>query len=488
MRRPWSTTVFASDASEEGFGVTHTTATPEEVRDEVRRRWTISPSLFSELEESDEEVESDPNQEAMRRMGVDLTATPPPPSCARSMCDVFSGQGGFGSAVAESCQCRVAYIDTARDPTHDLTRTGFLEQLIGLILAGYFFMVHFAPPCSTWSRARQPPLRARGEHIYGLPHLTRAQRRRAEEGNRLARAAVRLIRACIEAKVGFSIENPHTSMMWDMPEMMDIQNASDSFSLSLVYCAYGAKWLKPTRLLTNVKELVSLATSCKGDHEHQTLRGSSPEGVLWTRLAAAYPADLCVAYGEAIRKACQRGQLAPHRAVDRPRMRGSGVRVPRPVESSWSRVSRWELTWKGRWKYDGHINVLELQTVQGIARHLARARTSWDQRFLVLCDSMVTIGCCHKMRSRSFNLLRGVRQLGAIELACGVNLLLRWIPSAWNPADGPSRDEPVGPAEETARKDTELHDLTANSMDDFFWALVGASTELGEEYLRGGRL
>ena len=488
LKRPWSTTVFASDASEEGFGVTHTTATSEEVREEVSRRWAAPPALFNECEETDEEMEDDPNQEALRRMGLDLTVLPSAPICTRSMCDVFSGQGGFGSAVADSCYCKVVYIDTARDPSHDLLRTGFLERLVGLIQSGYFFMVHLAPPCSTWSRARRPPLRARGDRIYGLPDLNRAQRRRAEEGNSLARAAVRLVRSCIEAKVGFSIENPCSSMLWDMPEMIDIKNTSGTTSVSLVYCAYGAKWLKPTRLLTNVKELASLARSCTGDHKHQTLRGLSPEGVLWTRLAAAYPQGLCAAYGEAVRLACQRGQLTPHLAVERPRARTPAGRVPRPVESSWSLPSRWELTWKGRWKYDGHINALELQTVQGIARHLARARTSWDQRFLVLCDSMVTIGCCHKMRSRSFKLLRGVRQLGAVELACGVNLLLRWIPSAWNPADGPSRGEPVGPAQETALKDKAFSDLMNNDKDDFFLTLVGDPTELGEEYLRGGRL
>ena len=45
-----------------------------------------------------------------------------------------------------------------------------------------------------------------------------------------------------------------------------------------------------------------------------------------------------------------------------------------------------------------------------------------------------------------------LRKIGAITLATGVRLTLRWIPTDMNPADGPSRGEAVGSAEATKTK------------------------------------
>ena len=45
-----------------------------------------------------------------------------------------------------------------------------------------------------------------------------------------------------------------------------------------------------------------------------------------------------------------------------------------------------------------------------------------------------------------------LRKIGAITLATGVRLTLRWIPTDMDPADGPSRGENVGSAEITQTK------------------------------------
>ena len=87
--------------------------------------------------------------------------------------------------------------------------------------------------------------------------------------------------------------------------------------------------------------------------------------------------------------------------------------------------------------------MLELRTVASLARHLGRSSAAWDHKVLVLCDSLVTVGCCRKMRSSSFALLRQLRVIGAVWLGMGIRLVLRWVPTARNPADGPSRGLPV---------------------------------------------
>ncbi|CAK0837144.1 unnamed protein product [Prorocentrum cordatum] len=254
-----------------------------------------------------------------RSWGVETVFEPPSTTCPRAMGDIFAGAGGFGTAVAEACRCKTVYFDKARDSCHDLTDPSIVKYL---------------------------------------------ERRKAEEGTRLARATARLVQACMRAGIGFSVENPTTSTLWDLPEFFEMRGTESVLEVTLVYCACGARWLKPTRLLTNVPELGRLSRGCPGGHQHQTLRGVAPEGL-------------------------------------------------------------------GR--RDDHINVLELQTVQMLGRHLARAQTSWDKKYLVLCDPMVTIG------------------------------------------------EDVGPALETKMKGDDL------GLGDFFDALLDQTKCLGAEYLKGPR-
>ena len=136
--------------------------------------------------------------------------------------------------------------------------------------------------------------------------MTQNQRDRLEEGTQLARACIVLIWACLNAGIGFSCENPHTSMLWVFPEMKEVMEHATVIVVDLVYCSYGAPWKKPTRLITNVKAIAALASHCSGDHEHITLRGVAPCGTLWTRLACTYPAQLCRLTGRQWRRRCRR--------------------------------------------------------------------------------------------------------------------------------------------------------------------------------------
>ena len=62
----------------------------------------------------------------------------------------------------------------------------------------------------------------------------------------------------------------------------------------------------------------------------------------------------------------------------------------------------------------------------------------------MLCDSQVSIGAIRKMRSSSYPLLRQLRSIAGIFFATGIRLVMRWIPSRQNPADGPSRGVAIG--------------------------------------------
>ena len=91
--------------------------------------------------------------------------------------------------------------------------------------------------------------------------------------------------------------------------MMKLMAMEGVYVVDLVYCSYGAKWMKPTRLLTNVKQLLELACSCTQDHDHIMLRGRAPSGEFWTALACAYPPLLCKAYTRGVQEAIRAERL-----------------------------------------------------------------------------------------------------------------------------------------------------------------------------------
>ena len=280
-----------------------------------------------------------------------------------------------------------------------------------------------------------------------------AARQKLREGTALMRAAIAIAFAAIESNIGFSLENPRSSMVWEWEEMKALMRAKGVVTIDLVYCMYGMPWLKPTRIITNVKELNVLSCQCSCGQVHQTLRGVAPCGTLWTRIACPYPPRLCAAYGKAVRSAVLEGSLSHLRGMAAPRQEYAAH--CRPVREHWHPEERWQLAWKGRWRYEEHINIQELRVVSGISRHLARSRRNWDQRHLVLTDSQVSLACCWKGRSRSFPLLRQMRRIAAATLALGIRLCLRWVPTQHNNADLPSRGGPVGVEKKEKKKQEE---------------------------------
>ena len=93
--------------------------------------------------------------------------------------------------------------------------------------------------------------------------------------------------------------------------------------------------------------------------------------------------------------------------------------------------------------------MLECRTAVLLLRHLARTRSAWRHRVLILLDSMVTIGVLGKGRSSVYPLLRLARTAGCIQLVLGIKIYLRHVRSALNTGDGPSRGQSVGAAQAT---------------------------------------
>jgi len=92
------------------------------------------------------------------------------------------------------------------------------------------------------------------------------------------------------------------------------------------------------------------------------------------------------------------------------------------------------------WQRPEHINTFELRAADAAVRWMLSSSDPTRKRFVILSDSMVAVGSLSKGRSSAPPVLRRLRVTAAALLASGVQLHCHWIPSAANPADGPSRD------------------------------------------------
>ena len=86
-----------------------------------------------------------------------------------------------------------------------------------------------------------------------------------------------------------------------------------------------------------------------------------------------------------------------------------------------------------------HINIREGRAFLALLRWVLRARGRHGHRIVILVDSRVWLGGVTKGRSSSLPLNTLLRQVAALVMAGGLVLHVVFIPTAWNPADDPSR-------------------------------------------------
>jgi hypothetical protein len=94
------------------------------------------------------------------------------------------------------------------------------------------------------------------------------------------------------------------------------------------------------------------------------------------------------------------------------------------------------------WTEQEHINALELRAALLAVHWVLSYPSSLNSRVYLLLDSTVAFFSLWKGRSSSPSLLLVLRKISALLLAGGLSLLPGWVPSAVNPADGPSRLQP----------------------------------------------
>ena len=122
---------------------------------------------------------------------------------------------------------------------------------------------------------------------------------------------------------------------------------------------------------------------------------------------------------------------------------GTRVRAA-PISERWNNASRFEEVFRVRWKEKEPSNVVETVMLISALTHLARSRELWGLKVVVASDNLCCIGVISKGRSSRRRMLILCRQAAALQIATGIRVLMRFVPSHRNWADGPSRGEMVG--------------------------------------------
>ena len=192
------------------------------------------------------------------------------------------------------------------DPTDAFKVEG---KLMRWVKSGAVHFLHCGTECKTFSAARQydgrgpPPIRCPST-FEPLRTCTPKQRDDVLLGSRMAQMTFTPCLEMIQANRKFTIENPLTSMLLNMPAVKAMRDdtKTGTFFAEFSMCLYGSTSLKPTAILTNWEGASYLCQVCKESgkekpHMQFPLKGPfkhpvTKQDTYYTKIAQEYPAQL----------------------------------------------------------------------------------------------------------------------------------------------------------------------------------------------------
>ena len=173
--------------------------------------------------------------------------------------------------------------------TADLTSKEGQDFVRNLVKQEHVLYVHLAPPCGTYTGAREIPIPQWKLDRYpnmpnpkplrttelpaGLPpeQMSKTDAIKVEKGNLIADFCAEIALYCIASGKLFSIENPTNSIIWEMPSMQRVLHDLSTNKVDFHACMWGSGRDKKTSFLTNSTELESLRKTCTHKKwEHQS--------------------------------------------------------------------------------------------------------------------------------------------------------------------------------------------------------------------------
>lgn len=222
----------------------------------------------------------------------------------RYVADLFAGSGGVSRAI-RNMGFSAREWELPKGDDHDLTKPAVVFKLQEDIRHKKIIAVMMAPPCSSFSRARDRTKVIRSPQFpFGVPGLSEQDAAKVNLGNACFATCVKLIRLLNKYDIPWILENPHSSKCWYLPSLQRLSKMPNVYYCVTYFCCHGTKWRKRTRLMVgNIQEqdamrLNRLCTGSRGicgraNAPHHQLTGSGPGGIPWTRIAQPYPKPLC---------------------------------------------------------------------------------------------------------------------------------------------------------------------------------------------------
>ena len=345
----------------------------------------------------------------------------------------------------------------------DLLDNSTFRQCAFLANSGKVKEWRAGPPCWSYGTLRRPRLRSK-DYPAGFNPDDKVTK---EQTLLAVRTAFILTLALLRGSF-ISVEQPGSSVMFHL-HCFQILLTLGCVITRFPFCKFGSGFNKPSKWLHNKPWLQSLESTCacafKGCHfviegsftaasrrvfnercqpDAASVYGRVPRrGEAVSAYSAMYPVPLCefMARGSVEHRSGDSGQqMQPSKTFSAGSDRRSWHEDPDWVHELCDSVQYKEL-FRYRFKKTGHINTLECRVYKSWLKH--SAKTHPCSRLLGLLDSRVTMGAAAKGRSSSRALSRILRSSLGYVLGGALYPGTLHCRSAWNCADGPSRDSDV---------------------------------------------
>ena len=191
-------------------------------------------------------------------------------------------------------------VDRHQGSDHDVLGKSCQDWLTWLVKTRRVRSVMLAVPCETFSRARRGNAIVRSsEKTLGINNIDSKFITKVREANRIWFFTYKLIRLLNALEVPWCLENPLSSILWWTPQAQRLIKTSTCITVH--YCQYGVAWKKATRLMfgnCEVQESCFRRCHPRGSicsrtlQPHHRLKGFSPQGISWAKIAELYPKAL----------------------------------------------------------------------------------------------------------------------------------------------------------------------------------------------------
>ena len=221
--------------------------------------------------------------------------------------EFFAGDGGLTAAVRRAgveVDDPQDLADGGVDFSQEIELEGVKNYLHELHSSGVQLHLHFAPPCSTFSRARDRSWRTRLRST-SRPQGLAGRAAQCRQGNLIARNTLDLLEWAVRALGAVAtMENPESSYMWLFLEFADDLPFRD---VTFSPCLFGSDMNKPTRVRCWGWFPADLDKKCvmkdglftcgrSKENPHVTLEFGSRS----TSTAAAYEPGVCEAWAREV--------------------------------------------------------------------------------------------------------------------------------------------------------------------------------------------